>query len=202
MYEELREHDFVVITVALDRGADARPFIEAAAPTHPSLIDEAHRLAELYHILNVPTLVWIDERGRIVRPSDAQYGTDTFTEFHGKRSGPYLELVRNWVARGEGALAPDDARRLQLAPDPDAQRARTERALAWYLHQRGDAEAAERHFARACELAPLDWTIRRGSMPVRGQNPFGPEFFELARAGAPEYPMEAVTPTREKPRAL
>ena len=34
-------------------------------------------------------------------------------------------------------------------------------------------------------------------MPVRGQNPFGPEFFTLAEEGLPTYPMEDVTPTQE-----
>jgi hypothetical protein len=188
--------------VALDRSADdARPYIERAAPTHPSLVDTEHRIAELYNVVNVPTLVWIDEQGVVVRPSDSQFGTDTFTAFHGKRSGPYLELVRAWVRSGEGALAPEDVRAHQVAPSEASQRARTERALGWHLHGAGREEAAARHFDRAAELAPGDWTIRRGSMPIRGQNPFGPEFFELAKEGAPEYPMEAVTPTREKPRA-
>ena len=49
-------------TVALDRCADdARPYIEKAAPTHPSVIDTEHRVAELDHVFNVPTVVWIDE---------------------------------------------------------------------------------------------------------------------------------------------
>jgi len=188
----------VPFSVALDRCADdPRPFIEAAKATHPSVIDTEHRVAELFHIVNVPTLIWIDEAGRICRPNDAQFGTDTFTAFHGKRSAPYLEMIRSWVRTGEGALAPEEARRHQLAPGPEAQASRAERAVAWRLHQAGRIEAAERHFERAAELAPLDWTIRRGSMPIRGMNPFGPEFFALAEEGAPEYPMDAVTPTRE-----
>ena len=87
---------------------------------------------------------------------------------------------------------------LPLAPAPTAetQLARAERALAWHLHQVGRVEAAERHFRRAGELAPLDWTIRRGSMPLLGENPFGPAFFELAKQGKTEYAMEAITPTR------
>ena len=85
----------------------------------------------------------------------------------------------------------------QPIPTPEDQLARAERALAWHLHQKGRGEAAERHFARAGELAPLDWTIRRGSMPLRGQNPFGPEFFTLAEEGATVYPMDSVTPTRD-----
>ncbi len=62
----------------------------------------------------------------------------------------------------------------------------------------GQSEAAARHFVRAGELAPLDWTIRRGSMPIRGMNPFGPEFFELAAEGSAVYPMDAVTPTHDE----
>ena len=55
MYEELKAFGFTVITVALDKSAeDARPWIEAARPAHPSLIDARHTLAALYNIVNVP----------------------------------------------------------------------------------------------------------------------------------------------------
>jgi len=192
----------VPITVALDQNADEpRPFVERARPTHPSLLDTEHRVAELYHIVNVPTLIWIDARGVIVRPQDNQFGSDVFTQFHGKASGPYLELVRAWVRDGSGALAPDEVRRYQQLPSAESQLARAERALAWELQRAGRSEAAARHFARAGELAPRDWTIRRGSLPIQGKNPFGPDFFELARQGGAEFPMDEVTPTRVAPRA-
>jgi hypothetical protein len=139
-------------------------------------------------------MVWIDERGRVVRPNDSQFGTDTFTAFHGKHAEPFLNAVRAWVREGKGALAPEDVRAHQLLPTQETQLARAERALAWHLHGRGRTEAAERHFARAGELAPRDWTIRRGSMPIRGVNPMGPAFFELAKEGAPRYPTEAIPP--------
>ena len=57
------------------------------------------------------------------------------------------------------------------------------------------------HLDRAGALAPKDWTIRRGSMPIRGENPFGPAFFELAKEGASVYPMDVITPTREEESA-
>src|SRR5690606_41725350 len=65
----------------------------------------------------------------------------------------------------------------QPLPTQDEQLARAEFTLAWHLFGRGDREAAERHFVRAGELAPFDWTIRRGSMPIRGLDPMGPDFF-------------------------
>ena len=46
-----------------------RAFAEqAAVPAYPCLIDERHLLGELLGIVNVPTAVWIDEQGAIVRP--------------------------------------------------------------------------------------------------------------------------------------
>src|SRR2546427_117513 len=47
------------------RRGDPLPWIDAAKPTYPALIDRDHRLAELYGIVNVPQAVWIDEAGRI-----------------------------------------------------------------------------------------------------------------------------------------
>jgi hypothetical protein len=188
----------VPFTVALDRCVDdPRPFIEGAAPTHPSVIDTEHVVAELYHIVNVPTMIWIDEKGKICRPHDAQFGTDTFTQFHGKSSAPYLDMLRAWVRAGDGVLSPEEVRKLRIPASDESQLARAERTLAWNLAQKGREEAAERHFARAGELAPQDWTIRRGSMPIRGMNPFGPEFFALVEDGAPVYPMDEVTQTRQ-----
>jgi hypothetical protein len=187
-----------VITVALDKCPDdARPFIEAAAPAHPSLIDTEHRVADLYRIVNVPTVVWIDERGRIVRPSDVAFGNDTFKDMHGIESAPHLNALRAWVKDGKLPFDAGTAKELQRLPTADEQLARTEFALAWYLHQAGKPEAAERHFVRAGELAPHDFTIRRGSMPIRGLDPMGLPFFEMytewAQAGKPYYqPLPAT----------
>ena len=56
-----------MITVAIDRDPEeSRPYIERAAPTHPSLIDTTWLLPDLYNIEQVPTVLWIDEHGRLV----------------------------------------------------------------------------------------------------------------------------------------
>lgn len=185
LYAELRGLGFAVITVALDKSIDdARPWIEAAKPTHPSLIDTRHVLADLYHIVNVPTSVWIDERGRIVRPNDVAFGTDTFRQITNVDSAKYVGALRAWV-RGEAPALPAEKAR-QLLPIPSAadQQARAEFGLAEWLWEQGRLEAAERHFVRAGELAPHDFTIRRGSMPMRGIDPMGPKFREMVMAWA------------------
>lgn len=178
--------------MALDRSTDdARPWIEAAGATHPSLIDAEHVVADLYRIINVPTSVWIDEGGRIVRPNDAAFGTDQFVEMTGVPSAPHLDALRAWVREGRVPFDTGEVRRRQVLPTADEQLARAEFTLAWHLHRAGRTAAAERHFVRAGELAPHDFTIRRGSMPIRGLDPMGPDFapmfMEWMAAGRPYY---------------
>lgn len=190
LHEELGPKGFLPITVALDSGAEAaRPFIERAAPTHPALIDPEHQVADLFNMINVPTMVWIDEEGRIVRPNDQQFGTDMFVQLTGKPSAPFLAALRAWVHEGRGALAPDDIRGQQLLPTAEQQLARAEFRLGWHLHRLGKTAAAERHFVRAAELAPTDWTIRRAQLPIRGIDPMtSNEFIEMWQEGIPQYP--------------
>ncbi len=177
LYEELGESGFTVITVALDKSADdARPWIDAARPSHPSLIDTRHLLADLYHIVNVPTVVWIDEDARIVRPNDVGFGTDTFKHITGLESAKPLAALRAWVRDEMPAFTETEIRGLQRLPTRDDQQARAEFALGEWLARHGRPEAAARHFTRAGELAPHDFTIRRGTMPLRGIDPMGPEF--------------------------
>ena len=50
LYEELGGLGFVPITVAFDESAEAaRPYIEKAEPSHPSLIDSEHVVAHQSH---------------------------------------------------------------------------------------------------------------------------------------------------------
>ena len=72
LYSELQDQNFTIITVAMEsRGAkSAGGPIRKSKATHPSLIDEDHLVADLYNMVNVPQAVWIDEEGRIVRPTE------------------------------------------------------------------------------------------------------------------------------------
>ena len=181
-----------MISVAVDRSADAaRPWIEAAHPTHPSLVDTRHRLADLYNMVNVPTVVWIDERGRIVRPNDVAFGTDTFRQITGIEAARHLGALRAWVRGEVPAMPAEQVRALQALPTSADQQARAEFGLGQWLHEQGRAEAAARHFVTAGELAPHDFMIRRGTMPIRGIDSMGPQFRSMLQewtaAGNPYY---------------
>lgn len=192
MYEELKDNGFTVISIALDKNADdARPWIEAARPQHPSLIDTKHLVADLYNMVNVPTILWIDESGVIVRPNDVAYGDNTWQQVTGFDAEVHKKALRAWVKTGEVAYSGDRARELQRLPTQEHQQARAEFALGQWLWEQGRLDAAKPHFERAGELAPDDFTIRRGSMPMREIDPMGPEFFKMvgewAEAGNEYY---------------
>jgi hypothetical protein len=101
------------------------------------------------------------------------------------------------LVAGDGPDALVDLSRLAqhggqpLVADADEQRARLHHRVGLHLHRAGRTDGAEAHFAATCALAPYDWTIRRGSMPLRGADPFGAEFFDFWEewdgAGRPLY---------------
>lgn len=183
VYDSLKDDNFVLITVALDANPDdVRPWIEAAQPQHPSLIDTQFHLSDLYGIVNVPMALWIDENGRIVRPNDVVFSTDTFRSFIDLDSEKALDKLKTWVQQNDSGLDEAQVRELQALPTEDMQQARAEFGLGLWLAKQGYVESAELFFVRAGELAPHDFTIRRGSMPSRGQDPFGEQFRQMVSA--------------------
>lgn len=188
----LAGHGFSVLSVAVDRRtADAAPWIAEAAVTHPALIDTDGSVADLYDVLNVPTVLWIDEEGRIVRPHDTQFATDLFRELSGLDSAAALVALDRWVLTGDSGLSEEAVALHARRATADRQAARTEAALGLWLHRNGRQAEAEPHFARAERLAPEDLTIWRGTMPLRGLDPMGDGYFAkrtaLTEAGIPIY---------------
>lgn len=181
----MKDEGFTVITVAIERDAeDARPWIEKANPAHPSLIDTGHLLAELYNLTNVPTVLWIDEEGTIVRPNDVAFTTEAGGKYANVSTDAQMAALRAWV-RGEApAVAPRDVRQQQRLPSTDDQFARAHFGLGDWLYRQGDIDGAREQFARAGELSPHDFTIRRGTMPIVGDDPFGEEFREMIQEWA------------------
>ena len=179
LYEELADRGFVVIAVAMDsREGDALPWIAAARPTYPTLIDREHRLADLYGIVNVPQAVWIDEAGRIVRPAEPAGAYEGFRKMdrttrempedaarltaHAKVT--YLDAIRDWVRHGaKSPHALDAARAREHLPAlrEDTARAQAMFRLGQLLVRRGEREEGERWIREASRLHPESWCIWR-----------------------------------------
>lgn len=197
LYEELASRNFVIISVALDSGGSktTEQWIRAAKATYPCLIDERHATAEQYGVVNVPQAVWIDEAGRIVRPTETAGSTDAFrTELdRGTKQmtarglaerervrGAYVNALRDWAVTGQAspyALAEAAARRrLPQASEEHALAAANFR-LGQYLHARGYAQAAAPYLAEARRLHPESWSYRRQTW----------ELEEPGKAGGPEF---------------
>ena len=179
LYEELKDHGFVVIAVALDsREGDPLPWIEEANPTYPCLIDRDHRLADLYHMVNVPQAVWIDERGTIVRPTEAAGAYEGFRRMDrttrevpadvaritADTKAAYVNAIRDWVRSGRTstyALDADRARAHAPQPTDDIARAHVLFRLGQYLLRHGQAAEGDRWLAEASRLHPDSWAIWR-----------------------------------------
>jgi tetratricopeptide (TPR) repeat protein len=152
--------------VAQDTGGakDAGPWISAAKPEFTTLIDDQQIVTQKYHMVNVPTGVWIDERGRIVRPNEVAFIDDRFKSFTNMDSAPYIDAIRDWAAHGAKSIyvLSDNAIKARLKPvNTDRLRADAEFALGEYLYKQGKGPDAILHFKEAQRLDPDNWNYKR-----------------------------------------
>jgi len=174
------------VSVALDTGgADAAgPSIDRARTTHPALIDRRHVLDELLGVVNVPSGIWVNELGQIVRPPEPAFpwqprkpsdellaqlpavAVDQLREAQKMRIEPerYIAALRDWVARGDGspyALAPEELLQRSQPRDMEHSRAAACFELGQHLHRAAQGADAVAWFREAHRLAPENWTYRR-----------------------------------------
>lgn len=179
LFDELKDQNFSIITVAMDADAEAaRPFIEAAAPDYISLIDRDHRVAGLYNMVNVPQAVWIDESGQIVRPPEVAGTYDTVrsrdkvtrevpAEVQARRDEArivYQDAIRDWVKHGaesKHVFSPAEVKARLTIPDDHVATAHANFRLGQFLMRQGKPDAAEPLFTEARRLHPESWTIWR-----------------------------------------
>jgi tetratricopeptide (TPR) repeat protein len=184
--EELHPLGLEIVSVALDTGGAeaAVPWIDRAKTTHPALIDATHVLDELLGVVNVPSGVWIDERGMIVRPPEPAFprrprqpteellsqlpaiAAEQLREAQRIQIDPeaYVAALRDWVQHGEDsrhALSPDQVIARSRPRAPDSSRAAACFELGQHLHRAGEPEAAVRWFREAHRLQPDNWTYKR-----------------------------------------
>ena len=166
IYEQLKDKNFEIVSVAQDTNGvkDAGQWIEAAHPTYTMLIDEKHVVSKLYNMVNVPTGVWINESGRIVRPNEVAFVDDRFKNFSGLDSAPYLNALRDWAEKGDKsvyAMSEERLREKLTVTDAKITLAAAEFGLAEYLYKAGRLSEAIPHFKEAQRLNPKSWNYKR-----------------------------------------
>jgi tetratricopeptide (TPR) repeat protein len=148
-----------------------------------SLIDRDHHVADLYNMVNVPQSVWIDEAGRIVRPTesagayegfrslDLETGTmpDDVAATTAKAKATYVDAVRDWVVNGTDsahAFGEEEVRAHLALPDEDCALAHANFRLGQFLLRQGRTDDAEGCFAEAIRLHPDSWNIWRQTAEI------------------------------------
>src|ERR1700744_277723 len=177
---ELHGQGIEFVTVGLEMGGVdvLRPFIEDAHPEHPSLVDQTHRMDRLFGVTNIPSGIWIDEAGFIVRPHESAvpppvmrpdkdgelkpWGMGGRFGFDATR---YADMVRDWAQKGSGsefALSADEVIARSHPQTGDVSEAAAHFELAQHLwRQEGFSERALSQFARAHTLQPDNITYKR-----------------------------------------
>ncbi len=190
---ELQPQGLEIVTVAVDAGGidAAGPWLARAEPRHPALIDRAHLVDALFGIVNVPSGVWINEQGQIVRPPepahprrpaflDRQVPPDASAAERERvalvkalriDAEGYVAALRDWVRLGKKsryALRPDEVIRRSRPRPFDEAKAAAHFALGQTLHAQGARADAIEHFREAHRLHPTNWTFRRDAWSLAG----------------------------------
>ena len=167
---------------------DAGPWINAANPTYTALIDEKHLVSKLYNMVNVPTGVWINEEGKIVRPNEVAFVDDRFKTFTGLDSEPYLAALIDWVEKGGKsayAMSEEKLRERLTVNDANFILAAAHFGLGEYLYKNGHLPEAIPHFKEAQRLNPKSWNYKRQAYALSdAQRDYGTTFAdEVQKAG-------------------
>ena len=181
---ELHDDGLEIVTVALDSaGLEAvQPWLQRARPQHPALIDEGHLLGGLFGIVNVPSGVWIDEAGVIVRPPEPAFAAapdwhdgmgEDATDYQRRtlaleqrllvEDEKYVAAIRDWVRQGPAsryALPPEEVLRRSRPRGRTESEAAAHFELGCHLRDLGHAGDAVAHFKQAHRLQPDNWTYK------------------------------------------
>lgn len=164
----------------------------------------------------MPSGVWIDEQGIIVRPPETAYPRrPTFLDRGIKDDDPphvrervqlvqklridaetYMHALRDWVANGarsQYALEPREVLRRMGGRSADEALAAAHFELGQHLYRSGNPDGAVAHFRAAHRMQPANWTYKRQAWsfadPTQGPTPLyeGDWLSDVRAIGAENY---------------
>ena len=155
--------------------------------------------------------IWIDERGRVVRPAEPAWTRNNELKIGAKsivtEGEPYVEALRDWVTfdqqhAGEHSryeLTDEEfARRVKPRSDAEMEADASFKLGVWF-HNAGRRELASKYFERAEKLNPDDWNYHRQDWSFTPDEA-GKKWLEKFQAlDKPYYPaLEIKKPAQEK----
>jgi tetratricopeptide (TPR) repeat protein len=155
-------------------------------------------------MVNVPTGVWINEQGRIVRPNEVAFVDDRFKNFTGMDSAPYLNALKDWVEKGNKSayvMSEDHLREKLTAHDPNITQATAEFGLGEQLYKSGHPTEAIAHFKEAQRLNPKSWNYKRQAYALTSEKDYGTTFRDEVQkiGGSKVYYPPPELPGEKKP---
>lgn len=179
IYEELKSENFEIISVAQDTGGEeaAGYIFDDANVSYTDIIDVNHQISSLYNLVNVPSGVWIDEQGKIMRINEGTYAKEHMNGAWG--TNDYVPIVRDWVKKGadsEYVWDRDKVRESIVQRTPEAERAQPAFRLGGYYFTNDNDEKAEQYWTMAQELDPTSWNYLRQDLLYEEGGSAGPEW--------------------------
>lgn len=115
-------------------------------------------------MVNVPTAVWIDEEGNIVRQNEGAYSK--MYKFGSTEFGTdeFVPAIRDWVEKGSEsiyAMTPEEVTAKRKPRTTDAALADPVFKLGVYFHLEGDETRANKYWEQAQALNPDSWNYHR-----------------------------------------
>jgi len=158
-------------------------------------------VSSVFQLINVPTGVWIDERGRVVRPAEPSWTSSRTDTFGGKQleieGEQYVSALRDWVTNGDNSqyvLSDEEFARRIKPRSPTEMEAEATFKLAVWFQQQGQAALAAKYFERAQVLNPDDWNYHRQEWSFTPQEA-GKKWLErFLKQSEPYYPKLELKP--------
>ncbi len=131
-------------------------------------MDETHLISSLYNMVNVPTGVWINENGIIVRPPETAYSSNVELAMGGKKlssnGADYVAALKDWVAKGADstfAMTPEQVTAKMSPRTAEQAKAEALFQLGVHFQHAGDEARANRYWQEAETMRPESWNYHR-----------------------------------------
>jgi hypothetical protein len=207
VYESLKDQNFEIIAAAQDSGGEAAAgqWYDRAKATFTTLVDVQHTVSSTFQLINVPMGVWIDERGRVVRPAEPAWTNNSELKIGTKsivtEGEKYVAALRDWVANGDKSsfvLTDEDFEKRMKPRSANEMEADASFKLAVWFHQSGRNDLAGKYFAQAQKLNPDDWNYHRQDWSFTPDQAGKKWLEKFNTLDEPYYPKLDIAPKKQQ----